>query len=268
MSRLKKIMSGLFRPAGSAKPMTSRMRRDATRYVVLQTDHGPFVVNKNDTIIGRSLSHTGTYEKTEVEILARLAEARLAREEKITIIDAGANIGVHSIALARRFGEKARIIAIEAQDEMFRLLCANTRLSRADNVECINAAVSDSADSSIRFQAPDYDSLNNFGGLELMPPEVSDNADMVRCDWESVRTMTIDGLGIDVDLIKLDIEGMEMRALAGASGTIARSRPVVFCEMTKGEAGEINRFFDQLRYRAIALNQNVIFAPTEEPLPL
>lgn len=267
-SRLKKFVIRLLRPSGPEARQTSRTRVAPPRYVVVPTDYGPMVINRNDTIIGRSLLYSGTYEKAEIEVLFRLVEARMAGKKTVTIIDGGANIGLHSVALARRFPDTARIVAIEAHDEMFRLLRANTLLNRADTVECRHAALGEVEDVIISFQAPDYDAENNFGGLELVPPRTSDNADMARGAWESVSSMTIDGLLLDVDVIKLDIEGMEMRALAGAAQTIARCRPVVFCEMAKSEPIEIRAFFDSLGYREHPLDFNSVFLPAETQLSL
>jgi hypothetical protein len=46
-----------------------------------------------------------------------------------------------------------------------------------------------------------------------------------------VPILTIDGLNLDrVDVIKIDVETMESRVLAGALQTVARLRPVIFAE--------------------------------------
>lgn len=51
-------------------------------------------------------------------------------------------------------------------------------------------------------------------------------------DGASVDIITIDSLGLyDVDLIQLDIEGYELRALRGAVETIRRCRPVIQVEL-------------------------------------
>lgn len=267
-SRLKKFVIRLLGPSRPEGRVPSLTRSQDSRYAVVQTDCGPIVINRHDTIIGRSLLLSGTFEKVEIEVLFRLVEERLIGKRSVTIIDGGANIGLHSVALARQFADKARIVAIEAQDEMFRLLRANTLLNRADSVECVHAALGEHQDAILSFQAPDYDSENNFGGLELVPPKTSDNADMIKGSWESVRTATIDSLAIEVDVIKLDIEGMEMRALAGAVRTMAQCRPFVFCEMAKSETNEIRGFFAAHDYREVPMDFNSVFLPAESRLAL
>ncbi len=51
---------------------------------------------------------------------------------------------------------------------------------------------------------------------------------------DDVPSVTIDSLGIDVDLIYLDVEGSELAAILGAKETIARCRPVVGVEVKFG----------------------------------
>lgn len=45
-----------------------------------------------------------------------------------------------------------------------------------------------------------------------------------------IPTYTIDGLGVPLDAIVLDVEGAELDALIGAEQTIARDRPLIWCE--------------------------------------
>lgn len=51
-------------------------------------------------------------------------------------------------------------------------------------------------------------------------------------EGDAVAVIALDSLGLtDVDLLQLDIEGYEVRALRGALDTIRRSRPVIQVEM-------------------------------------
>ena len=50
-------------------------------------------------------------------------------------------------------------------------------------------------------------------------------------DGDHVRVLTVDGLGLDaVNLLKIDVEGMELSVLRGADETIERYRPTVYLE--------------------------------------
>ncbi len=119
----------------------------------------------------------------------------------------------------------------------------NFKMNRLNNISLYNLAISDKTGETICFQTPDYHATNNFGGLYLIPPRSSDNQDMKWAGRASVETSTIDAFDLDVDLIKLDIEGMEDKAIQGASDTISRCRPAAFCEMTKTNQNVILDFF-------------------------
>ena len=58
---------------------------------------------------------------------------------------------------------------------------------------------------------------------------------MAKSGWEAAPTITIDSFAVKVDLIKLDVEGMELRALEGGRQTIARDKPVLFLETVKSD---------------------------------
>jgi len=77
----------------------------------------------------------------------------------------------------------------------------------------------------------DLASQGNFGGLQL-----AGNAE-VRDGYE-IEVSTLDALDIGrIDLIKLDVEGMERQVLDGAVQSIRRHQPILFCECNSINAG-------------------------------
>ena len=80
-----------------------------------------------------------------------------------------------------------------------------------------------------------------------------------------------------LDFIKLDIEGWEVRCLAGAQETLRRFRPAVLLEVradTLARAGnapeEVWEIFETLRYRCFAApeHENYRLTPVEPGAPL
>ena len=134
-----------------------------------------------------------------------------------------------------------------AKDEID-MLCGTMALNGLDNVRCYRAAVSDCAGETLTFDRPDYRQANNLGGLEPVPPVKSDNADLAKAGRERAPTITIDSFAVTVDLIKLDVEGMELRALEGGRHTIARDKPIIFLEFIKSDQDAIVGFFRQQGY--------------------
>ena len=57
------------------------------------------------------------------------------------------------------------------------------------------------------------------------------------------------------NLIKLDVEGMELRALQGGRQTIARDKPVLFLETVKSDQDAIAAFLGQQGYHGYAIKR-------------
>ena len=66
-----------------------------------------------------------------------------------------------------------------------------------------------------------------------------------------------------VDLIKLDVEGMELRALEGGRQTIARDKPVLFLETVKPDQDAIAAFLGQQGYHGYAVEKDLGAVPPE-----
>ena len=67
---------------------------------VKRCKHGPFMYNRNDTFVGRSLDLYGEWCDFEIQLLRNFIRPG------DTVIDAGANIGTHTIVFA---AERSRL---------------------------------------------------------------------------------------------------------------------------------------------------------------
>lgn len=161
-------------------------------------------------------------------------------------VQAGGNCGVWPAAMGKRF----RIVyTFEPDPVNFRCLCAN---APAENVFKFNAALGD---------------VNHKIGLALRADNCG--AHQVNGDGD-IPTMKIDDLGLtSCDLICLDIEGYELRALHGAEATIGDCSPVIVIE-DKGmsrrygvEIGEAERFVcERFGYRVVERpHRDVVMVP-------
>lgn len=231
--------------------------------------YGPMIVNQNDQYIGQSILQLGAWAKDDIELIASFCDLILETKPKMVLYDVGANIGTHSIALAKKFGDRISVRSFEAQRQIYYMLCGNVAINGLDNINCEYAAISDVANNIIPIQLPDYNSVNNFGGVELMPAQHSDNQNMAKPNLEYVKTVTIDSFNDAVDFIKLDVEGMEHYALMGAQQTLAHHRPVCFVEMLKTNTKTVKEIFCNLNYIAYAYKKDDwIFCPAESDFEL
>jgi len=165
-------------------------------------------------------------------------------------VDVGANIGNH-VHFFSRLG--ARCVAFEPSQDSFRLLQKN-----APDEQVHNCALADQAGIE-RFVT--YGScmgnsnlISSFSG-EIQP--WGDNAKV--CE---VETRTLDSFGLErATLLKIDVEGAEMRVLRGAKDTLARLKPAIWIEMHRDEdlknggfpyvRADIIGFLEDLGYRKI-----------------
>ncbi len=231
---------------------------------VVNSDYGPMIINANDQYIGRSIEVYGAWAKDDIDLITSLLNLLLQEKPSLTFYDVGANIGTHTVAMARTFGDRIRIKSFEAQRQVYYILCGNVAINGLTNVHCYNLAVSDQSDQTLEIQLPDYNMPNNFGGLELIEPKRSDNQYMTKTATDTVETVCLDDFDEHIDFLKMDIEGMEHVALAGANKVLALSRPICFVEMYKTDTDAVKKFFKELDYIAYAVKpDDWIFFPKE-----
>jgi|HubBroStandDraft_4_1064222.scaffolds.fasta_scaffold19824_3 FkbM family methyltransferase len=155
----------------------------------------------------------GGYEEHLAELFRRLAAPG------DTCIDVGANVGVHTVRLAKLVGGGGRVIAVEADPEMVPRVSQNVRLNGLENVRVVHAAASDHAGDTLLLHRP-AETDPNQGRASLLPLPYLTGRTI------SLPTVTIDDLvSGPVSLVKIDVEGHERQVVMGAEGTIAEYRP-------------------------------------------
>lgn len=207
-------------------------------YKLVDTRHGRFLANPKDTYIGRALIDYGEFSELESQILLQLLPAGG------TAVEVGANVGAHTVALARKAGTRGRIYAYEPQPVIFQNLCANLALNGLTNVYPHNQACGVAADR-MRFPDINYGVMGNFGGVSLdMLPDVETGM--------MIDIVPLDSLGLRrCDLLKIDAEGMEQPVLDGARGLINACTPILYVENDRVEqSAELIGTILQLGYRA------------------
>jgi len=214
---------------------------------VVDTEYGKIIISANDKGVSGDIRGTGYFEREQISVLKILIGKLLEGKDKVTFYDVGANIGTHTLAIANTFKDQVSIRAFEAQRQVFYMLCGTVALNGLRNVHCHNLAVG-GWDGFLDTTLPDYDKYQNFGGFELIPIQKSDNGDMVKNIVESVQMCTLDYFKEPIDIIKMDIEGMEETALNNSKDMIAKYKPICMVEHHKSDANALINFFIDLGY--------------------
>lgn len=207
----------------------------ASLYPLVAARHGRFFVNNNDTYVGRSLRLYGEWSEIEIELFSKFVMPGDA------VIEAGANIGSHTIWLSKQVGEAGSVLAFEPARHTFQLLCANLVANECLNVRAVQQAVGDTV-STVAFPLLDPRGSWNFGGASIKNPwsEIS----------EPVVCVTLDSLDLArVDFIKADVEEFEPELLRGARQMIEKHRPAVYLEINKEQVRNMAvDYFESLNY--------------------
>jgi len=204
--------------------------------VVVSTDIGSFIINKNDLGVGWQLSQYGTYDPNELQAVKELLRVLRNFKPNLVVLDIGANIGVHSIALSESVGPNGVIYAFEAQRIVFNMLAGNIALNSLSNILCFHNAVTDTP-GFIDIPIFDYGKPMSIGSVEFGGAQ-KENIGQKPLDGvaEKVPAVLIDSLNLDqLDFMKIDVEGMEINVLRGAANSIAKCRPIMLLEFLKSD---------------------------------
>src|SRR5262249_46037771 len=180
----------------------------------------------------------------------------------VIALDCGANIGVHTIEWAKRMSGWGQVIAIEAQERLFYGLAGNIAINNCFNARALHAAVA-ARSGTMKIPMPNYLSPASFGSLELRAREgvelIGQPIDYSEQNAVTIPTVAIDSLALPrIDLIKLDIEGMELDAIEGAADSLTRCRPILIVESIKSDQAKLNEVLLRHGYRLFGMGLNVL----------
>lgn len=183
--------------------------------------HGKFSYYDNDYWIGGALDQEGTYSEEEIQFLLKLVPPNA------TVVEVGANIGTITVPLAK-YLNTGRMVVFEPQPENLALLRENLDQNDMLFVNVREEAVGEICGQKRQIQSIDWDQPKLNSGNRRVLAGNKHNADL-----HAVKTITLDAGLADydkIDLIKIDVEGYELKVLKGAADTIKRYRPLLYLE--------------------------------------
>jgi FkbM family methyltransferase len=185
-------------------------------------------------------------------------------------VDVGANTGLFVLPIAELVGSEGRVLAFEPAPDAARLLRSAARARGVSpQVALYEMALGDEAGSLELRADPAAPEDTTKRSLFIDGPAVADVP--VRAFDELVRSGEVE-LPEGVDAVKIDVEGAELRVLAGMRGTLERHRPrMIVVETIEGHlhragssVSEVDAFMAGVGYRRMhdgRLELNAVFAP-------
>ncbi|MBI4872206.1 MAG: FkbM family methyltransferase [Candidatus Riflebacteria bacterium] len=183
------------------------------------------------------------------------------------VLDIGANVGAHTLRLARLVGPSGRVVAFEPTEFAFRKLHANLALNPelAGRVTPVQAMLTDRAGA-----APPPEIYSSW-------PLTSDSRVHAKhCgslqSAAGARVVTLDlaltELGLErVDFVKLDVDGFECVVLEGARNTLEAWHPTIVLELVPYHLEEAGRSLDDLVAILQRAGYELFDLDTRAPLP-
>jgi FkbM family methyltransferase len=150
---------------------------------------------------------TGTYDKGTTRLIKDLIKPGMV------ILDIGANVGYYSLIAAQLVGEKGKVFAFEPAPDNFAFLTKNIEVNGFGNIIPVPKGVSNKSGKGSLFllDAPDEHTMREHNEKRATEVEVTSVDEFMG------------NINRPVDLIKMDVEGSEMRVLEGTVETIRRN---------------------------------------------
>lgn len=250
-----------------------------TAFVLAPSNHGMMLVNRYDYQmiseennsghgIGFQILNTQSFDQEEVDDVLRILDLRRSiYGDGVIALDCGANIGVHTIEWAKHMFNWGNVYSFEAQEKIYYALAGNITLNNCFNVSAFNVALGEK-NSVINIPKLNYFKSSSFGGFEL---EKKENNEFIgqKINYDrttEINMITLNSLNLKrIDLIKIDVEGMEEKVLRGSSEILKTHKPIFIVEKIKANQENLKIFFKKNNYIIFNFGLNFLCVSIEDP---
>lgn len=192
-----------------------------------------FTINNPDDVIQSEHFAGRFYEPEELAIMRR----RFPMGGRF--LDIGANVGNHALYMAK-FLRARHIVLIEPNPLAIPLLESNIFLNGIERV-CDRRHIGLGLSDGKAERAFIRTGQNNLGGARVKEGE----GDIPLCAGDDLFR------GERFDLVKIDVEGMEMKVLAGMSAFLHDARPPIFIEVDRRNYGAFETWLTEAGYHVL-----------------
>ena len=212
---------------------------------LVNAKHGDFMFYNYDEFVGTSIREYGEWsEKLLQKILLLINESDY-------VIDIGSHVGLMTIPIAKKIGDKGLVCSFEPQKMMYNLQCGNLALNNIKNVEIYNAAMGKSS-GVIFLDDIDYSEVGNFGGFGIKKDyDFSKFIKITNRKKMKVKVKNLDQFLTlkKCNLIKLEAELLEKEILEGGIKFLEKFRPIIVAENDPKNPYELNKYLMSKNYK-------------------
>lgn len=159
-------------------------------------------------------------EEKELEVIMQLLP------KQGNFIDIGANIGWHSLIIAKKF-KKINVYAFEPIKKTYNFLLQNIKLNSIKNINPYNFGFFNE-NKKISFYTYKEGSVN--ASIQNLSQRSSV---ILQKSYVKIFDDFTNQNKLKVDFIKCDVEGAELFVFLGAKKVLLKDKPIVFCEMLR-----------------------------------
>ena len=203
-----------------------------------------FLIRNPKDLLQRNHIAGSFFELEELEFLRSI----LPNEARV--IDIGANVGNHTIYFSVVCGASA-VFPFEPNPEAVLILQANLQANNITNVETkfLGLALG-SVPGSLYIESRDQDNLGAARLVDLPDSHATTAVPVARLDELSLPP---------ADLIKIDVEGMELKVLHGSAEFIATNKPKLYVEVLNSNKSD---FFQLIQSWGYVVNREYRYVNT------
>jgi FkbM family methyltransferase len=198
-----------------------RLLRQGHRQATVCVNGFRMTLDLRDPVISDWLFIQRTWEPYESSLMAR------ALRPGATFVDVGAHIGYYTLLAAREVGRRGRVLAFEPAPENYALLAHNVRQNHLEQVvQTANLAVSERSQELTLYLCE-----QNNGDHRIYP--TTPNDDKLFNYGQTRKPMPVRAISLDeyleqhpvgpIDMIKLDVQGAELKVLRGMQTTLQQN---------------------------------------------
>ena len=212
---------------------------------LVNAKHGDFMFYNYDEFVGTSIREYGEWsEKLLQKILLLINKSDY-------VIDIGSHVGLMTIPIAKKIGDKGLVCSFEPQKMIYNLQCGNLSLNNIKNVEIFNAAMGKSS-GVIFLDDIDYSEVGNFGGFGIKKDY--DFSKFIKTNNRKKMKVKVKNLDQFLtlkkcNLIKLEAELLEKEILEGGIKFLEKFRPMIVAENDPKNPYELNKYLMSKNYK-------------------